>query len=112
MSKLVRGTFQGSSQKFSGQWMIDSKVTVKLAGTFDNSVPQFVLSAARLYYDDVSNLEGRYDIVNEVYASYVGVDENSLKFKNAQDIEFKIAGKLDDPIDERVTVRGHYGTWS
>jgi hypothetical protein len=112
MSKLVKGSFGGSSQEFSGQWLIDSKITVKLDGKFDNSVPSFVVSAARLYYDDVSNLEGRYDIVDEVYASHIGVGEISLRFKNDKNIEFEITGKLDDPINERVTVRGFYGTWS
>ncbi|KAF8338470.1 hypothetical protein F5887DRAFT_514461 [Amanita rubescens] len=112
MSKIVKGSFQGSSQKFDGQWLIDSKITVKLDGRFDNSVPSFVISAARLHYDDVSDLKGRYDIVDEVYASHVGVGEINLKFKNDKGIEFRITGKLDDPIDERVTVRGFYGTWS
>ncbi len=34
-----------------------------------------------------------------------------LKFKNDDDLEFNITGKLDDPIDGRVSVDG-FGKWS
>ncbi len=65
MANLVRGTLKGSGEKFDGQWMIDS-VTLKLAGEFNKTVPPFVVSSARLHYDDVSNLKGEYDIVSQV----------------------------------------------
>jgi hypothetical protein len=109
MTHIVRGSLKGSGEKFDGQWMIDS-IIFKLTGEFNKSVPPFVVSSARLNYDDVSNLKGEYDIVFEASQSFVGVGDINLMFKNDDDLEFKITGKLDDPIDERVSVNG-FGKW-
>ncbi|KAF8345665.1 hypothetical protein F5887DRAFT_170738 [Amanita rubescens] len=107
----AKGRIEGTGNNFNARFNVEG-YSKKFTGSFSSGVVYFKSANATLKYDNLSELNGAYEITVSPsgQSSFVGVDSLKLELKNEGDITMEISGKLDNPIDERQAVTGS-GKW-
>ncbi|KAF8343633.1 hypothetical protein F5887DRAFT_292358 [Amanita rubescens] len=103
MSK-VNGVFKGYGNNFLGTFKGGPMGTVKVTGSFSQSLPQFTISPASVTYNNMTDLEGSYEIAIKSH-SFVGTTSIDIMFQEG-DTKLHLTGTLSNAIPEKSVVSG------
>ncbi|SRR6266576_3977200 len=100
----ANGVFKGYGNNFLGTFKGGPSGTVKVTGSFSQSLPQFTVSSASVTYNNMMDLEGSYDI-SIIPPSFVGKTSIDIMFQEGN-TELHLTGTLSRSIPERCVISG------
>ncbi|KAF8343621.1 hypothetical protein F5887DRAFT_972531 [Amanita rubescens] len=102
------GVFKGYGNNFLGTFKGGPTGTVKVTGSFSQSLPQFTVSSASVTYNNMTDLNGPYDIAI-IPPSFVGETGVDIVFQEGN-TKLHLTGNLSSAIPERNVISG-FSTW-